>query len=200
MKKAFAVLLMVALFVGTMAIGARAEMYCSGNLSLVFVSDIDLYDGVDTARLTTDPGFGLLGALGGDLGEGLRLEAEVGYRQNDLKDISAFGISVPVNGDVSALSFMGNAFYNFETETAFSPFLGGGVGFANVEGDIEGLGKKDDTVFAYQLSAGGGLELQENLSLDLQYRFFATADPDFAGVKAEYSSHNLMVGLRFSFN
>jgi opacity protein-like surface antigen len=36
-------------------------------------------------------------------------------------------------------------------------------------------------------------------TLDLQYRYFATADPDFDGTEAEYQTHNFFAGLRFDF-
>ena len=61
------------------------------------------------------------------------------------------------------------------------------------------VGNEDDTVFAYQLAAGGSLTINKNLSVDLQYRYFATADPDFDGLEAEYNTHNLIFGLRFTF-
>ena len=54
-------------------------------------------------------------------------------------------------------------------------------------------------VVAYQLALGGSFAASESLNIDLQYRFFGTADPDFEGLEAEYSTHNFMVGLRHAF-
>ena len=62
-------------------------------------------------------------------------------------------------------------------------------------------------VFAYQLAAGVGYVISKQITLDLGYKYFATAKPEFefsAGfgggkVEAEYSSHNIFLGLRYSF-
>ena len=59
----------------------------------------------------------------------------------------------------------------------------------------------DDTVFAYQLGAGLGYEINPNLTISLDYRFFATVDPDFtsrAGIEfsTENMSHNGGVRLK----
>ena len=59
-------------------------------------------------------------------------------------------------------------------------------------------------MFAYQLILGVSFASVETLSVetlsvDLQYRYFATDDPEFDDLDAEYSTHNLMIGLRQSF-
>ena len=94
---------------------------------------------------------------------------------------------------------MGNAYYDFSTEGSFSPYIGAGLGYANVEADLDDFGDEDDNVFAYQFILGGSFASSETLSVDLQYRYFATDDPEFDGLEAEYSTHNLMIGLRQSF-
>ena len=90
---------------------------------------------------------------------------------------------------------MVNGFYDVENKTPFTPYIGGGIGFANVDLDSE-----DDRVFAYQLGIGVGYAIDEVITLDLGYRYFATSDPEFlGGIKAEYSSHNLLVGIRVTY-
>ncbi|MCI5144811.1 MAG: hypothetical protein D3923_04620, partial [Candidatus Electrothrix sp. AR3] len=57
----------------------------------------------------------------------------------------------------------------------------------------------DDTVWSYQLSTGIGYALNEQLTVDALYRYFATDDPEFDGnVNYEFASHNFLVGLRFT--
>ena len=70
---------------------------------------------------------------------------------------------------------------------------------SDIEADIDLVGTEDDTVFAYQIAAGGSLAVNDRLSIDVQYRYFATEDPNFDGLKAEYATHNLFFGLRFNF-
>jgi len=45
------------------------------------------------------------------------------------------------------------------------------------------IGSEDDTVFAYQIGAGAGYAVNKNITIDLKYRYFATEDPDFEGIK-----------------
>jgi len=177
-----------------------AGTYVSGNLGAVIVEDSDIDDGIDTGEFTYDTGFGFVGALGSSLQNGGRVEAELGYRKNDLDELKVDGLGkADVDGDITSLSLMGNAYYDISTEGSFSPYIGAGLGFANLEGDLDDFGSEDDTVFAYQLILGGSFASSEKLSVDLQYRYFATDDPEFDEIDSEYSTHNVMIGLRRSF-
>jgi len=166
-----------------------------------------------------DTGFNVGLAAGYDFGMA-RLEGEVAYRQNDLDkieinfapgDVETFSL----DGDVSALSFMLNGYLDIETGSPITPYLGAGLGVANVSandvkikdpdfGNVKFV-DDDDTVFAYQFSAGIAFALNEALALDLGYRYFATSDPEFdtaigwGGFESEYKSHNVSLGLRMSF-
>ncbi len=176
------------LFWSSVALGAE-QMYAGVQAGAVFLEDADT-EGID---IEFDTGFGILGALGYDMGQ-LRLEGEFGYRENDVDRIEIF----EVDGEASAVSLMVNGFVDFETQGTVTPFVGAGIGIANIEVELEG-DDEDDTVFAYQLAAGLGLALTEVTTLDLSYRFFATSDPEFSGIESEYHSHNAMVGLRLAF-
>ena len=177
-----------------------ADPYISGNLGAVILNDSDLDDGVDTGEFSYDTGFGFVAALGTSLQDDIRVEAELGYRKNDLDEIKVDGLgSGDIDGDVTTVSLMGNAYYDFSTESSFSPYIGAGLGYANIEGDLDDFGDEDDNVFAYQLILGGSFPSSETLSVDLQYRYFATEDPEFDGLDSEYSSHNILIGLRNSF-
>jgi opacity protein-like surface antigen len=177
-----------------------AGTYISGNLGAVIVEDSDFDAGPLSGEFTFDTGFGSVAALGSSFQNGGRVEAELGYRKNDFDEVKFDGIGkADIDGDISALSGMGNAYYDFSTKGSFSPFIGAGLGFANIEVDLDGASSEDDTVFAYQFILGGSFASSETLSVDLQYRYFATDDPEFDGVDAEYSTHNFMIGLRQSF-
>ena len=132
--------------------------------------------------------------------------AEVGIIDNAwllIEDdkIKAFGLSLPIDGDVKTLSLMANGFLDLMPNSQISPFFGGGIGIANVEADLDypGLGSEDDTVFAYQVAAGVSFAASENVNIDVQYRFFGTSDPEFGMIEAEYQTHNAMIGMRFGF-
>jgi opacity protein-like surface antigen len=177
-----------------------AGTYISGNLGAVIVNDSDFDAGPLSGEFTFDTGFGFVAAVGSSMQNGGRIEAELGYRKNDFDEVKVDGLGkADIDGDISSLSGMGNAYYDFSTEGSFSPYIGAGLGFANIEADLDGIDSEDDTVFAYQFILGGSFASSETLSVDLQYRYFATDDPEFDGVDAEYSTHNFMIGLRQSF-
>ncbi|WP_260749992.1 outer membrane protein [Geoalkalibacter halelectricus] len=156
-----------------------------------------------SGKFSFDNGIAFLGAIGGEFAGDFRGEIELGYRNNDLDRLHADGGgSVSIGGDVTTISLMANIIKDFPLGTGFTPFIGAGIGMANIEAEIRFAGlsdKEDDNVFAYQFFAGGGIDLAPKVKLDLQYRFFATSDPDFNGLESEYLSHNFLAGLRFGF-
>ena len=155
-----------------------------------------------------DAGYNLSGALGYHWGK-LRLEGEIAYAENDFDTVEIVGIKVGANGDLSSLGFMLNAFRDFEISGPWHVYLGGGAGLAIVSiNDLSIVGvplaDDDDTVFAYQLGTGAGYGISPSSTLTLDYRFFSTLDPDFKFLgglpfEAEYDSHNIRIGVRFTF-
>jgi opacity protein-like surface antigen len=191
-------------FSSTPALAAEG-MYLSAKLGLSAPSDSDLsYSSGETIELSYDNGFGLGVALGYQLPM-FRLEGEIAYRANDMDEVSYLGESAKVNGDVSILSLMGNGYYDFANATAFTPYVGVGLGMAKIDATIDAFSwDDDDTVVAYQIMVGGNFALTKQISLDAEYRYFGCQDPEFdAGdgytSEAEVRSHNLSVGIRILF-
>jgi opacity protein-like surface antigen len=211
MKRFSLVLSAFVMLVGFGATTAGAQMYVSGNIGAVVVSDADVsFEGITFGEFSFDTGFGITGGIGHAYGNNLRSEVELSYRTNDLDTIkftgpfAGFG-SLPLNGDVSALSLMLNGYYDFTTAGVLTPFIGAGLGFSRVSVDSGTLEVDDsDTVFAYQLALGGSFTINPQLNLVVQYRFFGTSDPSFTDndgdrFKTEYMTHNFLAGLRYSF-
>lgn len=145
-------------------------------------------------------------------GNGLRLGAEIGYSRATIGDITGGSAGRSGgNGQTSALTYMGVAAYEIQTGTPFRPYIGGGVGVADIglhkAGNLFTAGEnasKSDTTVAWQLNAGVTYSLFDNMDVSLGYRYL-NADPvkttsslgrDF---KYEYESHSVMVGLRVLF-
>jgi opacity protein-like surface antigen len=217
--------LLIVLSVSAMVFGfgisvSYAAPYFSGNIGAVWVEDSDLTSdqidnfGGNEADLSFDTGYGATAALGFSsydskkrrgrsrrhtYNSGARAEIELGYRKSDMDEISVSGDgSESIDGDFSVLSLMANGFYDFMPSNTFSPFIGGGIGYANVKSKVDGT-QKNDNVFAYQLAAGVAIAASQKIKIDLQYRYFVTDDPDLDGVEAEYTAHNLLIGVRYSF-
>ena len=174
--------------------------YVSGNLGLAMPTDADstfpLAPGY-TINTSYDTGWAIGAALGYNFGN-TRVEGEVAYQKADEdKAKDSFG-SWDATGDISALSFLVNGYYDFTNSSAFTPYLSAGLGFAKVK--VTDIGyNADDTVFAYQVGAGVGYALNKNVTLDVKYRYFATSDAKFEYETREFASHNLLFGVRVNF-
>ena len=207
-----------------------------------------------TADFDADTGYVFGGAVGYQWDNGLILEVEAGYRRNKL-DIDGVGqdfeqahyfeakydhipsdtnqftkgdeheLELHVDGHVSAVSLMANAWYEFNlSNDQWRPYLGGGIGIAWL--DLHGLGSvtkqystktktKTEEVgfhgtesgFAWQLGAGLGYEFAPGKQITLDYRYFngptignIQDNVQFNGMEQDidydYSAHNVMIGVR----
>ncbi len=174
-------------------------------------------------------GFVVGGNFGIDWGNNLRTELELALRQNNSSShallktsysymysgagpytVSKSTSTVPANMNLRAWSLMANAWYDFDVDMPFTPYVGGGFGMAMVQisGNLNGfnLHKKNDTVFAWQLGAGVSMPITDNIKAFLDYRYFAAdsaalkLEPGFHGgdITANFDSHTVLVGLRFN--
>ncbi|HEV3176989.1 MAG TPA: OmpW family outer membrane protein [Stellaceae bacterium] len=164
--------------------------------------------------LKIHPGEGFAaGANGGyEFGSGIRLEGELVYRRHDEKSATNSGVTAPTTGSIDNLAIMGNAYYDFNNVTKFTPYIGAGVGAARLHlDDFNSVGSPglsaDDWQLAYQGIAGVRYTIDPNWSASLDYRYFATTDPKFhgsvagtpSGLKTEYNTHNVMLGVAYHF-
>ena len=179
--------------------------------SILTSSELDDPTGILAAlgtEINFDVGYGLSGALGYHWGL-FRVEGEITYAESDIDEVEVVGIGFSGSGDVSSLGFMANAFKDFEIGDGWQFNIGGGIGYAIVsinDASVGGvpLADDDDWVFAYQLGTGIGYQMSPTTTLSLDYRYFATVDPEFNDVdgipfEAEYDSHVIRIGVRFNF-
>jgi opacity protein-like surface antigen len=211
MKKKLILLSCIFVLLMSPSVFSAEGFYVSGNIGPSILSDSDISDSEAgltlTADLTFDTGITFGGAIGYDFDKG-RIELAVDYKSHDVDEwqdvsITGFGNLGDFSGDgeVTALSLLANGYFDIHTNSPVTPYLGGGIGFANIDVEdltFEGIeiGDDDDTVFAYQAAVGIGIDVAENITVDVGYRFFGTSDPDFDGTEAEYHSHNIIAGLR----
>ncbi len=180
----------------------------SGGFS--FTDDSDISGPAIATSAETDTGWLALGTLGYRYGNGVRTELEGGWRDNEVDSVFGPGSGT---GDITAKSLMGNLLYDIPTGSRLVPYVGGGLGFAQVEFDgvAPAVGAvpattidDDDNVFAYQGIAGVSYWINEAVELSTEYRYMATQDPEFStgagvGVDGEYQSHAVLLGLRWNF-
>ena len=153
-------------------------------------------------------GFRTTAALGWGLGNGIRTELEFGY---SAADVNNGGISN--DGRVSQFTLMGNALYDFDTGTPWTPHIGGGVGVGwdRIGGNTVPVGVQSvdtrATVVSWQAIAGLEYAFNPQLRLGLDYRYIGSGDIDVApnagllvhGASYDLSSHNVLLTLRVNF-
>lgn len=153
-----------------------------------------------------DTGYALGVAIGATVAPNLSMEIEYAYRNADfiVRDRDE---GDQADGDTSAHALMVNALYMFDgmgANGAVQPYLGGGIGGANVEMSAGGQDFDADTLFAYQLIAGIDYKLNPKTSLYAEARWFQTESGDFDGPEGEsfdgkFETVDLLVGMRFAF-
>lgn len=203
-KKLFLITIGLLLPIFESGVCEAGNFYVNGNANLVWLQDSDLTENGVTHEATFNAGFGFGGGGGYDF-DFLRVEGEIAYRKNDINKVStALYGNAGGSGDLSALSFMLNGFYDFKNRTFITPYIGGGIGVALLElstvtAETIRISGGDDTVFAYQLEAGFNNAITESMSFDLGYRYFATTDPSVGETDAQYKSHNVVIRFRYVF-
>ncbi len=139
--------------------------YVAGGLGASFPNDVVITRPGTTLTTELDTGILATGAFGRSFDNQIfRAEAEVLYNTNDVSTLSVpGGVSATASGDISTLGLMVNGYYDFETNSKWKPFIGGGIGGANVSINslsVMGIVGPDDDAwaFAYQVKVGVAYE------------------------------------------
>ena len=197
-------------------VASPGGLYVSIFGGAAILGDVD-YTGSNGATGETffDTGYNVDAALGYDLGNGLSLEAQVGYfsaaQTGGTYVNPPIDTDVPVTGTGSVLYGMVNAWYGVDLG-GITPFIGGGVGVASVTldstytGPLFAASTFEDTAVTYAAQIGGGVSLAvaENIDLVGRYRYFATGDFDVVDgqgttLTSSFGAHLVDVGLKLSF-
>ena len=105
-------------------------------------------------------------------------------------------------------SIMLNAYYDIDTGTKFTPYVGAGIGMAHLKAKVDFMDGDDvpgksKTTFAWQAGAGVSYAMTDNLALDLGYRYndYGDVTVDVYGIKTEFdsTSHEFLFGVRYTF-
>lgn len=205
-------------------------IYVRGNLGYGMHSDADFTDDFVGDVESEGGATGSLG-LGYDFGEHWRLEADYASLFTDLGQIGQVESSfAKLNTDTA----MVNAIYDFDFDAFdnFKPYVGAGIGLvrgqlsaqAHSFTDPTGVGfintpvcagtdfacgiKDSDSSLGWQLLAGLGYEISDNLTWDTHYRYLNAGDMEFEGHKnfggvsnttLDVAAHSLMTGFRYKF-
>jgi len=172
-------------------------------------------DGSSAWASDADTGFVLGGTVGTTLdrwAQGLRVEMEVSYRRNDLGgNWFSTDSDGAIDGNLSTFAILANAWYEFDIGSKMRPYVGGGVGWGRMRGDMVALdsdGTETETYtsdrtesgFAWQLGLGGRYEVSPGVDVGIGYRYFRGPDfHDFFGGyegSLENENHAVQVELK----
>lgn len=146
-------------------------------------------------------GFALGGVLGTsiDAVPGLRVEADVAFRQNE---VDVFGGFLSVDHDTFTL--MGNLVYDIPAKLGpVTPYVLAGVGYGSTQATFEnvGLASLEASGVAWQLGAGLTMPVADGVTAGVGYRFTQVPEISVFGAElSDGSNHAVVAELRFSFN
>jgi outer membrane protein OmpA-like peptidoglycan-associated protein len=136
-----------------------------------------------------------------------RVEGEVSYRDNGVDKVNG----AKGHGNANALATMVNGVYEFLPTSKWHPFVGVGIGAADVDSSKTSRSGTDvykgsDWAFAYQGFVGLGYDVTDAVELKTQYRYFSTLDYDTKSIpggsklNSEYHDHAVLLGFVYKFN
>jgi len=148
-------------------------------------------------------------AIGKNYGQRLRHEIEGTYRYNSGDQWRATGLGTtartPLGGHLNQFGLMTNLFYNLGQLGRVQPYVGGGVGMAVVDGNLNVAASRfsiDETTWGYQAMFGFSAQQTESAEFFTEYRFFGTGDINLDNLTSatssnfKYQTHNLLFGFR----
>ena len=149
-----------------------------------------------------DTGYMVAAAAGYAWTPNVAFELEYAYRSANA-DLD----NLDVRGGVVSNAFMANAIYRFDglgPDAAFRPYLGAGIGAADLAFDPkDGQNLDGDYTFAYQLITGVEYAFNPAWSLNGEVRYFAIdgqdLDSDAASLRTSFKTVDALLGFTFHF-
>lgn len=157
-------------------------------------------------RSSFDTGFIGIGSVGYKWDGHVRTELEAAYRQSDFNKVNG----TPANGIQKGIGISANIIYDFDNESAITPYLGVGFGISSDKWKrvaTTGIPSFNDrsTAFQWQGIAGASMQMSPRVGVFVDYRYINSGKHSFdsqpSGSRVgRYTdeSHNVLVGLRFA--
>ena len=140
--------------------------------------------------------------VGAEVEYALRGNSEKSWNYNNMLDLK---------GAWNASTLFLNLYYDFRNSTAFTPYVGAGLGmavnYANYTFSAPGFKANFDdhrTTFAWNVGAGVAYDITDNFAVDLGYRYvnlgyYEVDLPEGGKIKNQPCNHEFMLGLRYTF-
>jgi len=189
---------------------AAQDNYVSGQIGLRAVEDIEGSLSGGTIDLELDNALYFSGALGRKFGQ-WRFEAEIASRGGSFNALTINGVDVGATGNgLSAASLMANAIFDFRPEQQWTPYVGAGLGVAQVSANFAGVGGAidgEETALALQIIGGISYDVTETATIFMDLRYFRVQETDYTLIaplgtspaSLQFDGYTLGIGLSFSF-
>jgi opacity protein-like surface antigen len=191
------------------------HLYMQVTAGAAAVDDLTFEDDTNSLDLTTGDGVAGFNSpwanieLGYALYNRFRVGVHLGYARSDVEQLELSGGPVDVDGRTQLISFGLNGYYDVDTGSALTPYLGLGVGGLHASTQYESaalLGGErdvDGTGFAAQALAGLSLPVSDKIDFLFGYRYvyapsITAENQDLAlDGELEVMGHVAEIGLRF---
>ena len=139
----------------------------------------------------------------------VRAELELAFRGNG--ENSEDGQNGSTKLTTNSTTLLANFYYDFHNSSAFTPYVGAGLGLAfNYLGvDVHAMDGRSasaderQTRFAWQVGAGVAYNFNENMAIDAGYRYldlgYTEVKQGGQNIGIRPYNHEVMLGLRFGF-
>jgi outer membrane protein W len=133
--------------------------------------------GVSNQEIDYDSGSAFDITLGGKVKEGLRVEGEIFYTDNDVSSIRTTGN--PGSGETTSLGVVLSAVFDFKEIGGFNPFIGLGAGIAEIDSTLNSATSVltgSNSELLYQIQIGADYSLSDDLDLFFVSKYRMSSD------------------------
>jgi OmpA-OmpF porin, OOP family len=162
---------------------------------------------LNPVRINYDTGWAALATAGYRFDNNLRLEGEIGYRDDDVGSVT--GSVTRTGGELTTTTAMANLIYDWPVFDRMTLSIGAGAGAAHEQFDDGTLDQDEDYNFAYQGIAGLSYALSPRTDLTLNYRYLRTDRAEYHGAHLAHTDfydtdfgdrQTLTIGLRYDLS
>jgi len=193
----------------------NTPIYVGGSLFAAYRSDSDVVENGATRTPNAwdyDTGAGIGVMVGARISENWRIQFDVKHQSNGVDKLTdLYGRISEGVGRIKATYGILSAYYDLPVSWSIRPFVGLGIGRAQIKAERMGWNATDgrvcesDYAFVGQAALGASYEINEHLGVFLEYDYLKaqdvkyTTDPYGVSNKLEYASHDFGVGIRYTF-
>ena len=134
-------------------------------------------------RVESGSGFNVGGAIGAKFRKYFRAEIAFTYRESEVDAASVQNEARSGSGAISLLAVLVNGYAEYDLGVGVIPYLGLGIGWGSAEIDAKNKAgalqlklEGRDSVFTWNVMAGGSYPVNDVLDVSLGYRYIATED------------------------